>query len=131
MYCDLWSQYIQVRKLFKGGNYSRAETICGNTVLYFKPPKGHFLIYFHRAKMVFPRILITLILMKTSAYGHGHIVSQEGELAKKNHQYKKTTFWVKFWNFYYIKSTFFKPNQLCQVFYSLKKNLAFLLWRCW
>ena len=23
MYCDLWSQYIQVRKLFKGGNYSR------------------------------------------------------------------------------------------------------------
>ena len=32
MYCDLWSQYIQVRKLFKGGNYSRAETIRGNTV---------------------------------------------------------------------------------------------------
>ena len=25
-------QYIQVRKLFKGGNYSRAETIHGNTV---------------------------------------------------------------------------------------------------
>ena len=23
MYCDLWWQYIQVRKLFKGGNYSR------------------------------------------------------------------------------------------------------------
>ena len=23
MYCDLWLQYIQVRKLFKGGNYSR------------------------------------------------------------------------------------------------------------
>ena len=23
MYCDLWTQYIQVRKLFKGGNYSR------------------------------------------------------------------------------------------------------------
>ena len=33
MYCDLWLQYIQVRKLFKGGNYSRAETICRNTVL--------------------------------------------------------------------------------------------------
>ena len=32
MYCDLWLQYIQVRKLFKGGNYSRAETIRGNTV---------------------------------------------------------------------------------------------------
>ena len=32
MYCDLCSQYIQVRKLFKGGNYSRAETIRGNTV---------------------------------------------------------------------------------------------------
>ena len=27
MYCDLWLQYIQARKLFKGGNYSRAETI--------------------------------------------------------------------------------------------------------
>ena len=33
MYCDLWSQYIQVRKLFKGGKYSRAETIRGNTVV--------------------------------------------------------------------------------------------------
>ena len=32
MYCDLSSQYIQVRKLFKGGNYSREETIRGNTV---------------------------------------------------------------------------------------------------
>ena len=32
MYCDLWLQYINVRKLFKGGNYSRAETILGNTV---------------------------------------------------------------------------------------------------
>ena len=27
------SHYIKVRKLFKGGNYSRAETIRGNTVL--------------------------------------------------------------------------------------------------
>ena len=27
MYCDLWLQYIQVRKLFKGGNYSKEETI--------------------------------------------------------------------------------------------------------
>ena len=35
MYCDLWLQYINVRKLFKGGNYSRAETIWGNTVYYF------------------------------------------------------------------------------------------------
>ena len=32
MYCDLCSQYIQVWKLFKGGNYSRAETIRGNKV---------------------------------------------------------------------------------------------------
>ena len=23
MYCDLWSQYIKVQNLFKGGNYSR------------------------------------------------------------------------------------------------------------
>ena len=35
MYCDLWSQYIQVQKLFKGVNYSRAETICGNMMYYF------------------------------------------------------------------------------------------------
>ena len=33
MYCDLCSQYIKVRKLFKGGNYSRAGTILGNTVI--------------------------------------------------------------------------------------------------
>ena len=32
MYCDLWCQYIKVRKLFRGGNYSRAKTIRGNTV---------------------------------------------------------------------------------------------------
>ena len=37
MYCDLWLQYIQVRKLFKGGNYSRAETIRGNTVNCINP----------------------------------------------------------------------------------------------
>ena len=35
MYCDLWLQYIKVRKLFKGGNYSRAKTICGNTVFVY------------------------------------------------------------------------------------------------
>ena len=28
-------KYIQVRKLFMGGNYSRAETIRGNTVFVF------------------------------------------------------------------------------------------------
>ena len=27
------AETIQGRKLFKGGNYSRAETICGNPVL--------------------------------------------------------------------------------------------------
>ena len=32
MYCDLWWQYIKVQKLFKGGNYSRAENIGGNTL---------------------------------------------------------------------------------------------------
>ena len=30
MNSDQRSQYIKVRKLFKGGNYSRAETISGN-----------------------------------------------------------------------------------------------------
>ena len=28
MYCDLWWQCINVRKLFKGGNYSRKYGIC-------------------------------------------------------------------------------------------------------
>ena len=32
MYCDLRPQYIKVEKLFKGEDYSRAETIGGNTV---------------------------------------------------------------------------------------------------
>ena len=44
MYCDLWLQYIQVRKLFKGGNYSRAETIPGNTVNGKLPFKGVYFI---------------------------------------------------------------------------------------
>ena len=43
MYCDLWSQYINVRKLFKGGNYSRAETIWGNTVGILKSWRTHTL----------------------------------------------------------------------------------------
>ena len=38
MYCDLWLQYIKVRKLFKGGNYLRAETIRGNTVYKISNP---------------------------------------------------------------------------------------------
>ena len=42
MYCDLWLQYIKVRKLFKGRNYSRAETIRGNTVTCeFHDPVGN------------------------------------------------------------------------------------------
>ena len=51
------SQYINVLKLFKGGNYSRAETIWGNTVIPFSPPswKRHFLKF--AAHTVFPRIV--------------------------------------------------------------------------
>ena len=33
MYCDFWLQCIKVQKLFKEGNYSRAKTICGNSLL--------------------------------------------------------------------------------------------------
>ena len=42
MDCDLCLQYIKVRKLFKGGNYSRAETIRGYAVypnMSQTPPK--------------------------------------------------------------------------------------------
>ena len=52
MDCDLCSQYIQVRKLFKGGNYSRAKTIRGNTVCpllqtpFFLPSQRNFPISF-------------------------------------------------------------------------------------
>ena len=44
MYCGLWLQYIKVQKLFKGGNYSRAETIRGNVVvIYLRFDKQKFL----------------------------------------------------------------------------------------
>ena len=32
---------IQGRKLFKGGNYSRVETICGNTVIQIQADSFH------------------------------------------------------------------------------------------
>ena len=51
MYCDLWSQYINVRKLFKGGNYSRAETIWGNMVFvshFFAWWKSPVSLFFHQ-----------------------------------------------------------------------------------
>ena len=38
---DLWWQYIKVRQLFKGGNYSRAESIHGNTVIFFRFHESH------------------------------------------------------------------------------------------
>ena len=38
-------------------------------LLYFKREKGHFLVYFHRANMVFARILITLFLIKICSAG--------------------------------------------------------------
>ena len=47
MYCDLLTQNIQVRKLFKGGNYSRAETIRGK----------NFKIGLTFGHTVFPRIV--------------------------------------------------------------------------
>ena len=43
MNSDQRSQYIKVRKLFKGGNYSRAETISGNTILVLN--KNYFRKY--------------------------------------------------------------------------------------
>ena len=39
MYCDLWSQHIQVWKLFKGGNYSRKygmQKICKALFYYYR-----------------------------------------------------------------------------------------------
>ena len=42
MYCDLCSQYIQVRKLFKGGNYMRKYGIQSKVTMHtIKPQKGH------------------------------------------------------------------------------------------
>ena len=46
MYCDLWWQYIQVRKSFKGGNYSRAEIIRGNTVYWIQSIFLNLLFFF-------------------------------------------------------------------------------------
>jgi hypothetical protein len=53
MYCDLWLQYIQVRKLFKGGNYSRkygilprsdCEKWSRNFFFEIPPCASHFLL---------------------------------------------------------------------------------------
>ena len=52
MYCDLWKQYIQVRKLLKGGNYSRAETIGGNTVSKDSTPEKCKPIVFGKESLV-------------------------------------------------------------------------------
>ena len=38
------SQYINMRKLFKGGKYSRAETIWGNTVCFKYPTVWCYLL---------------------------------------------------------------------------------------
>ena len=40
-YCDLWSQYIQVRKLFKGGNYLRKYGILKGV---FSKPSGKYIV---------------------------------------------------------------------------------------
>ena len=37
MYCDLYSQYIQLRKLFKGGNYSRKYGIHYSHFAIYRP----------------------------------------------------------------------------------------------
>ena len=61
MYCHLWLQYIQAQKLFKGGNYSRAETICGNPVLtlqqYQKVSKEYSKTFFHNQNQCNPRTM--------------------------------------------------------------------------
>ena len=40
MYCDLWLQYINVRKLFKGGNYSIRKLFA--EIRYLLPNKKEF-----------------------------------------------------------------------------------------
>ena len=52
------SQYINVRKLFKGGNYSRVETIWGNTVFHFywafkQNPEQIWITILHKSYMAF------------------------------------------------------------------------------
>ena len=74
MYCDLQSQYIQVRKLFKGGNYSRAETIRGNTVTIFSvtPNIQHYLQVFMLNENVIPRNQIEIV-SKLSSGQFGYV----------------------------------------------------------
>ena len=75
-YCDLWWQYIQVRKLFKGGNYSRAETIWGNTVVYILQNVHYiFKVHLHTYFVVALReslqfTLDTAYVIFLSHYGH-------------------------------------------------------------
>ena len=56
MYCDLWLQYIQVRKLFKGGNYLRKYGIIFDENVFKRQLKTAFehlkFIYFEKATKI-------------------------------------------------------------------------------
>ena len=66
MYCDLVTQYIQVRKLFKGGNYSRTETIRGNTVYQYQNLIFSFtwagVVAFHKSDKIYWRLFKVKLL---------------------------------------------------------------------
>ena len=73
MYCDLCSQYMQVRKLFKGGHCSRAETIPGNTV-YPQEVQEHRLFCSFAWKIKF--LLLAHVGKKVKNFTGAHMCTQ-------------------------------------------------------
>ena len=95
MYCDLSLQYIQVRKLFKGGNYSRAEAIHGNTVFTDHGTTGD--ISYEKNHLGFNQTIDNGIIPATDYQFHvtlemrynGLEISDEVSLASENRESKE------------------------------------------
>ena len=86
MYCDLWLQYIKVRKLFKGENYSRVETIRGSSVTINRkkyPQRIHFVLSCKRDtpfwSIILPartRSLVSLVICNQDILSPSHATMQ-------------------------------------------------------
>ena len=98
MYCDLWLQYIKVRKLFKGGNYlpSRNSRYCnGCTLGFYSQIKSYLTINYLPSKRLPPhmfqnrqgycksvKLFPGLLCKGKSAFMHWFIVKCVGMITK-------------------------------------------------
>ena len=111
MYCDLWLQYIQVQKLCKGGNYSRATTIRGNTVIAFVLWCTFKALFFCMIALCtfdfFPSNFIWYLYQSLHAYSHWCTFSDTPRLFP-NFQHKQQWYFVsKMVRTYYEKKISF------------------------